>query len=256
MKGVLRAVGAGVVASASGAAWAATDLTVTVTNLSPNAGAFATPVWFGLHDGTFDLYDMGAPVSAELERIAEDGNVMPLRGAFAAAGFNDGVVLGLDGGFAGPIEPGETASATISVDGSHRYFSYASMLIPSNDAFVANGNPMAFEAFDANGNFQPFSFIVMGSMVLDAGSEVNDEIPMNTAFFGQMNPDTGVMENGLVRLHDGFIPGGPILSDPMFMNADFTAPGYRFLMITVTPAPASAGAIGLLAAWASRRRRA
>jgi len=27
-----------------------------------------------------------------------------------------------------------------------RYFSYASMLIPSNDAFIANGNPLAFSS--------------------------------------------------------------------------------------------------------------
>ncbi|MCY7283118.1 MAG: hypothetical protein LH679_06680, partial [Cyanobacteria bacterium CAN_BIN43] len=63
--------------------------------------------------------------------------------------------------------------------------------------------------------------------MLDAGSELNDEVPANTAFFGQQTPNTGVTENGVVRLATGFIPGDPILSTPQFANADFTAPNYQ-----------------------------
>jgi hypothetical protein len=50
----------------------------------------------------------------------------------------------------------------------------------------------AHAIFDEAGNFIGADFIVLGSNVLDAGSEVNDEIPANTAFFGQMAPNTGV----------------------------------------------------------------
>ena len=76
-------------------------------------------------------------------------------------------------------------------------------------------------------------FVVLGSNVLDAGSEVNDEIPANTAFFGQMTPDTGVSENGVVKLAEGFLPEGPILIDPMFSNADFTAADFQVARIRV-----------------------
>jgi len=48
-----------------------TSVTVTIENLAPMGGTFLTPVWVGFHDGGFDLYDNGAAVSAELERLAE-----------------------------------------------------------------------------------------------------------------------------------------------------------------------------------------
>lgn len=133
-------------------------------------------------------------------------------------------------------------SMTFSLNGllaSSRYFSYATMIIPSNDAFIANGNPMAHRIFDDAGNFLGADFIVLGSSVLDAGTEVNDELPMNTAFFGQMAPNTGTPQGGVVAIHPGFLApgtGGNILADPMFANADFKASGYQVARITVTEA--------------------
>ena len=121
---------------------------------------------------------------------------------------------------------------------SSQYFSFASMVIPSNDAFIANGDPMAHSVFDENGNFVGASFLVMGtgSTVWDAGTEVNDELPANTAFFGQAAPSTGVAEGGTVQIHPGFLAAGSggILDDPMFASADFTAAGYRVARITIS----------------------
>jgi len=208
-----------------------TQLTIEIENLAPTNGTLLTPVWFGFHDGTFDTYDRGRPVSPGLESVAEDGAVDIINREFDLAGFGtvQGAVLGLEG-TPGPIDIGETASFTVTLDGSSatsRYFSYASMIIPSNDFFISNGNERAHEIFDAEGNFLGADFTILGSQVLDAGSEVNDEVPANTAFFGQQTPDTGVTENGVVQLATGFIPGGPILSTPRFANGDFTAPGYQ-----------------------------
>ena len=110
------------------------------------------------------------------------------------------------------------------------------MILPSNDAFVANGDPMAHEVFSVDGKFVPVTIDSMGSMVLDAGTEVNDEIPENTAFFGQMEPNTGEDENSVVVLHEGFNAVGSegILDAANFANADFTADGYQMVQITVT----------------------
>jgi hypothetical protein len=213
-------------------------LTVSVENLAPENGAFLTPLWFGFHDGTFDTYDRGRPVSPGLESLAEDGDTALISQEFDLAGFGtvQGTILGEDG-TPGPIDPGETASFTVELDPNDptsQFFNYASMIIPSNDFFIANGNEQAHPIFDEAGNFIGADFIVLGSNVLDAGSEVNDEIPANTAFFGQMAPNTGVDENGVVELAEGFIPDGPILSSEDFFNADFTAEGFEVARIRVS----------------------
>lgn len=212
-------------------------VTISVESLSPDNGTLLTPLWFGFHDGTFDTYDRGRPVSPGLESLAEDGATELISQEFDLAGFGtvQGAIPGTED-TPGPIDPGETASLTVELDSSDptsRFFSYASMVLPSNDFFIANGNERAHAIFDEEGNFIGADFIVLGSNVLDAGSEVNDEIPANTAFFGQAAPNTGVPENGVVELAGGFIPGGPILSDPTFSNADFTADGYEVARIRV-----------------------
>ena len=211
------------------------DVEILVENLSPENGTYITPVWVGFQNGTFDIHDLGAPASEGLERIAEDGNTTPLSDAFQTSGTGsiDTTLAGI-----GPIAPGASTSAIVPLNlnaPTSRFLSYASMVIPSNDAFVANGNPTAHEIIDADGNFLGAEFVVAGSAVLDAGTEVNDESPANTAFFGQMTPDTGDAENGTVSTHAGFLAAGSggILDDPMFSAADFTADRYDLLKITV-----------------------
>ena len=44
----------------------AVALKIKVENLAPMAGTLFTPVWVGVHDGSFDLFDAGAPASAAL----------------------------------------------------------------------------------------------------------------------------------------------------------------------------------------------
>ena len=217
------------------------DVEVVVTNRAPANGTFQTPVWIGFHNGTFDLYDRDAPANMffpttnALERIAEDGTVDPLNTAFAAGG-NGTIQATLAGATIPPLNPGEVVRRTLRVDPNNpasRYFSYASMVIPSNDAFIANGNPLAHAVFDVAGAFVFNAFSVLGAEVLDAGTEVNDETPANTAFFGQAAPDTGVDENGNVVLHHGFLAAGSggILDDAMFSAATSRPANYECLRV-------------------------
>ncbi|MEO1376707.1 MAG: spondin domain-containing protein [Cyanobacteria bacterium J06635_10] len=215
------------------------EVTVTVESLAPDNGTLLTPLWVGFHDGTFDTYDRNRPASAGLESIAEDGNASLLSREFisSGAGLVDGTIAAPGGATPGPIDTGETTSFTFTLDrslASSRFFNYAAMILPSNDAFIANGNPEAHKIFDENGNFLGADFVVRGNQVLDAGTEVNDEAENSTAFFGQSTPNTGTDENGVVTLHPGFEDGGRILSAPQFSNADFTADGYEIARITVT----------------------
>jgi Ca2+-binding RTX toxin-like protein len=209
-----------------------TQITISIENLAPTNGTSLTPFWFGLHDGNFDTYDRGRPASPGLEQIAEDGATTGITQEFAQAGF--GSVQGTIAGANGPIAPRETTRFTVAVNGNdsqNAYFNYAAMLLPSNDFFVANGNERAHRIFDDQGNFVGANILILGRNVLDAGTEVNDEVPGNTAFFGQQTPNTGVDENGVVTQAGGFIVGGAILSDPRFVNGDFTVEGYQVARI-------------------------
>lgn len=212
------------------------EVEVTVENVSPDGGVLLTPVWVGFHQADFDSYDGGAPAAdfPGLEEIAEDGNAGPISDSFAAQ-----VPLGVQGvmpGPNGPIFPGDSASMRFDLEaGNHTYFSYVSMVIPSNDAFIANGNPRAHRVFDVNGVFTPFTFYVFGREVNDAGTEVNDEIPANTAALAQAAPNTGVDENGVVFDHPGFIPGGNVLAARP--NGQFIVPGYTIAKVTVRAVP-------------------
>lgn len=241
----------------------AATLKVEFENLAPEGGTFQTPPWVGFHDGGFDIFNQGESLDGfpGTESIVEDGATDGISEQFEAVGAGEvqGTILGTDG-LLGPVDPGETASMTFEVDlndPSSQYFSYISMVIPSNDFFIANEDPLALPLFDDEGNFVGADFIVSGADVLDGGTEVNDEDPENTAFFGQQTPDTGVDENGVVTLAPGFIPvdqGGNILADPMFANADFTVADYQAARITVELAvpesasvPEPAATTGLLA---------
>lgn len=209
------------------------QVTVTVDNAAPDAGTNLTPVWVGFHNGGFDTYDRGEAASPGLERLAEDGNNAVISQEFADSGFGN-----VDGTLGNaPIAPGTTVRQTFNLDDSQgRFFNYASMILPSNDTFIANGNPLVHEIYDEFGNFLGADFFVSGAEALDAGTEVNDEIPENTAFFGQTLPDTGEVENGTVQLATGFQPveDGGILADPRFANADYTTPDYQVARIRVS----------------------
>ncbi len=238
----------------------ATQVRVTVTNLAPQNGTNLTPVWLGFHDGGFDLYDMGVSAPTFLESAAEDGNTSPVTAAFIARGYN--VQTTLTSLNNPPVfAPGVSNSAVFDLDPtSNRYLSFLSMIIPSNDAFIGNGNQTGHAIFDVAGNFLGQDFILTGENVRDAGTEVNDEIPANTAFLGQASPNTGVTENGVVGVHSGFLSGGNILGDARFANADFKSSGYQIARIQVSAVPIPAamplmlGGLGLLARLSLRGR--
>lgn len=211
-----------------------------------------TPVWFGFHDGSFDLFNPGEAASDALERIAEDGDASLLGPALADATGGTGqggLVFGPGMGDSPPIFfPGQTGSSSvINLDEGNRYFTFATMVIPSNDFFIGNG--MAVDIFDDMGNFVGVNLFVTGAMVWDAGTEVNDEIPLNTAALGQMVPDTGVDENGTVLLAGengfGFLEGGNVLAART--NGDFNLPGYPIanIRVEVIPEPSAMALLGL-----------
>lgn len=223
-------------ASAPAPATVSRTAVITITNEAPASGTCFTPTWIGIHDGSFSVFTLGEAASEALERLAEDGNNAPLMEDFMAS---PGGVFDFNVGD-GPICPGDTVTTEITLDvieGVTHYFSYATMILPSNDAFVANAAPTTIAIFGENSELIDLAIDVSGSSVLDAGTEVNDEVGSNTAFFGQSTPNTGDDENAVVAIHSGFISAdtaGSILNTTTHENSDFTEDGYMIMSISVT----------------------
>lgn len=214
--------GAAVASLTMAAPLAAKTLEITITSNQAPGGLYLTPLLTVLHDGSYDAFDPGATASAGVQAIAEGGDVSVERNG-AAAAFNSGVITS-PGGFAGApvIDPGEAATIRIRVDpATDRYLSFLSMVIPSNDAFIGNGNPFAYELFDGMGNFTGISPIEVSSdEVWDAGTEVSNNLgaAFNTAG-GTRSDENGVVtlagDAGLLNLLGQNTPAGTsVLSVP------------------------------------------
>ena len=239
-------------AIASTSALQATEIKVKVEVLTPTGGVFLTPLWVGFHDGSFDSYDLGSPASAGIERIAEDGDASELSALFQSTTSNsqDAVILNPEGFAGAPVfEPGSSSTMVFDLDeNNQKYLSYANMVIPSNDAFVGNDDPMAHQLFDEEGNFVgPFTFTVYGSQVRDAGTEENTE--SDAAFINQSAGNTGNTTSENIANHFGFngsmgnpnttpmnILGGTVASGDMIdpILGDFTTSNYAIMRITVS----------------------
>lgn len=259
------AVLAGVLASASARA---DTISIRVDNLMASDSFFLTPLWVGAHDGTFDTYDGGAFASGfpGITEIAELGDTSVLSGRFASEqpGGRDATITAVAfDGDAPVFSPGESATYLLDVGdaSTNRYFSYASMVIPSNDLFVANGNPMAHQLFDASGSFLgPVVIDIYGWAVNDNGTEVNDAHG-GAAF--SANGGTSVDEFLVVRgffTDSGDVPYlesfiGSLTGNGAMIGSTFSE-GELIARITVVPAPGALSAFGMVGViWAGRRRR-
>ena len=161
----------------------------------------------------------------------------------------------------------------VASDGSNDYFSYASMILPSSDYFIANGNPFAFDLASilAGGGVIEFGVGLAGS-INDAGTEIND------FSFSAGNPLVGIPagdapngadEGGVVhRVNNpfaGFLnaPGGFSVGNLDFNNDSIYPKGVatvRIEAITPTGVPEPSAALSIaalgLATFLRRRRKA
>ena len=232
------------------------NVTVTAQNLLPGNSNAVAPLRFGFNSGTFDAFNTGQAATAPIISIAEGGSGSAWFPAFAAA--DPTATLGTAGGV---LLPGATASTTVQVDTVRNpYFTFAAMVVPSNDFFIGNDSPTQFRLLDAAGNLLINSIGQKAGDIWDAGSEAFD--PLAAAFLVIGNNDLRTPQNGVVNHNfaelaqfDGLTTAaGYVLSSGLAANTDV----YR-ITFAVTPVPepvtlavVSSGLLGLLLA----RRRA
>lgn len=236
---------------------AAVLVTVTIENRSPANSISFAPLRLGFHNGTFDAFDNGGVATAPIISVAEGGSGADWFPAFMAA--EPQAVLGSVGG---ALLPGATASNSFVVDTAvNRFFTFATMVIPSNDFFLGNDDPQEYQLFDAAGNLLIPSIAQGANEIWDAGSELFD--PANAAFLvGGIN-DNRTPQNGVVGFDFSELSG---------FNGLTTAAGYTFdsqltagtevyrisFTVQAVPEPASmtlvaVGAVGLAVARRVRR---
>ncbi len=139
----------------------ATDFTVEITNLTN--GIYFTPFLVGAHPDGTSLFEVGQPASAEIQAMAEGGDIAGLVTVLDSIG---GTVAANPAG--GLLAPTESASADLNTDGTDNVLlSVVAMLLPTNDAFAGlNSIRIPTEPGTYTYNLPAY----------DAGTEANDEL--------------------------------------------------------------------------------
>ncbi len=135
---------------------------VTITNITP--GQTFTPILAATHKNSVRLFKLGAPASEELAILAESGDTLPLSDLLTSMPRR---VLDTSG-TGDLLHPGKTMSFKIKANSRFDRLSFAGMLIPTNDTFVA-----------INSVRLPRKHTVFSAKAYDAGSEVDDELCAN-----------------------------------------------------------------------------
>lgn len=214
-------------------------VTVTIENLAPTNSISFAPLRLGFHNGSFDAFNNGAIATAPIISVAEGGSGSDWFPAFAAA--DPTATLGSVGG---ALLPGSSASNSFIVNtDTNPFFTFATMVIPSNDFFLGNNSPTAFRLFDAAGNLLLTSIGQQGDDIWDAGSEEFD--PANAAFLVGGNNSLRTPQNGVVGFNftelDGFngltTAAGYTFDSQLAANTEI----YRIAFsVTAVPEPSSA----------------
>ena len=204
---------------------------ITLTNLTtgePGAGGqILSPPIFVTHAAGINLAEVGQPASPALVALAENGDASGLAALAGAAGANSTVAEGV-------VPPGGSVTVTVTADMVSSSLSVGSMLVSTNDAFIAATDVALFDEDGA-----PVS-ASLDLMAYDAGSEDNTEMASDIP--GPLGLDAAVdpegsnervpTEGGVIAAHEGIQSVGDV--GEAFAWDEPTA----MLMITPVEAPA------------------
>jgi len=188
-------------------------VTVTVTNLAAANSISFAPTQLGFHSGVFDAFDIGAVAAPGIVSVAEGGAGGQWQADFAMAD-----PTATRGTIGMALLPGQSRSQSFIVNaGMNRFFSFASMVIPSNDFFIGNDNPLQYQLFNGAGDLLINSITQTSSQIWDAGSEAFSVA--GAAFLVNGDNDVRTPQNSVVAFNFAELFG---------FNGEMTAAGYVF----------------------------
>lgn len=177
------------------AASQAQELTVSLTNLTQ--GIYFTPVIAAAHDSSVSIFHATETASAELESLAEGGDISGVSSLLAS--YDADIVENPAGGLLAAA--GSTNFDLSSSDGND-YLSIAAMMLPTNDAFIGLDSwKIPTEA----GTYTVYL------NAYDAGTEANDELITSIPAAPGGDAGTGgtgvvdVVSNETVHIHPGVL---------------------------------------------------
>ncbi len=188
-------------------------VTVTVTNLAAANSISFAPTQLGFHSGVFDAFDIGAVAAPGIVSVAEGGAGGQWQADFAMAD-----PTATRGTIGMALLPGQSRSQSFIVNaGMNRFFSFASMVIPSNDFFIGNDNPLQYQLFNGAGDLLINSITQTSSQIWDAGSEAFSVA--GAAFLVNGDNDVRTPQNSVVAFNFAELFG---------FTGEMTAAGYVF----------------------------
>ncbi|MDE0689581.1 MAG: spondin domain-containing protein, partial [Candidatus Poribacteria bacterium] len=210
---------------------------ITLTNLTEGvhgeSGQTLSPAIFAAHPAGVKLAEVGQPASELIVALAEGGDVSGLAAFATAAGANVMIAMNADMTRRYTM-PGQSTTVTITADMANSSLSVGSMLVSTNDAFIA---AIDVPLFDEDG--MPVS-ASLDLMAYDAGSEDNTEMASDIP--GPLGLDEATdppgsnervpTEGGVIAAHEGIQGVGDV--GEAFAWEEPTA------MLTITPVDAPA----------------
>ncbi len=185
---------------------------VTIENLT--GGQPFTPPVIATHRRATRIFEVGQAASFELKEVAENGNLPPLVDALSDSRHVASVVVAV-AGTPPPVLPGGSVTVSITSTRGAEFFSFASMLICTNDGFTGvDSRLLPRKVGEA---------LVLYSDGYDAGTEINTEdfadiVPPCPPLTGVSSSDPGtgmsdpsLAEGDVIRHHPGILGGDDLM---------------------------------------------
>lgn len=182
----------------------AQDLSITATNLTQ--GLHFTPILTTAHASDSHIFMVGEAATAELQAMAEGGDISGLVSMLSNADANNS-----ENPAAGLLAPGMSTTYTLTNDTANTHLSFATMVLPSNDGFVG------LDSWEIPTEAGTYTIMLNA---YDAGTEANNELrgsgapgmpgmpvppPLETSYGMNGTGVTDTESNTMVHIHRGSI---------------------------------------------------